>query len=107
MAKITKIFITTDDTGKTYEMPGYGGDNPKDQPQLWLVEVRIDALDKNGQAVLKGPGHLFYVERSTLEKLSMVSRHDTPEPKPPVTKEDEIRETLEKLLSLVGVYPEE
>lgn len=25
MSKITKVFITTNDTSKTYEMPGYGG----------------------------------------------------------------------------------
>lgn len=106
MPKQIKIFITTDDTGKTYEMPGYDGDNPKDQPRLWLVELRIKLLDKNGQGFFKGLLHEFYVEQSTIEKLGMIPYHDTPEPQPPITKKDEVRETLEKLLSLLGVYPE-
>ena len=106
MPKTTKIFITTDDTNKTYEMAGYGGNTPEDQPQLWLIEIRMDALDNNGHASVKGPPHVFYVERATLERLGMVGRHNTPLP-PPVQAVDEIRETLEKLLSLVGIYPEQ
>ena len=108
MPKITKVFITTDDTGKTYEMGGYGGSTPKDQPQLWAIEVKMSALDNNGQASF-GPGghspHQFYVERATLERLGMTGRIDTPLP-PPEQAVDEVRETLEKLLSLVGIYPE-
>lgn len=110
MPKITKNFITTDDTNKTYEMPGYGGQTPKGNPQLWAIEIKMDALDNNGNYHFSGDGSgpkVFFVERQTLERLGMTSYIEAKPPVPPRTQEDEIRETLEKLLSLVGVYPEE
>jgi len=103
MPKTIKTFITTDDTRRTYAMDGKPSEN---RPQLWLVRISISWVSEYGMADRPhGLGHDFYVERSTLEKLGMMPC--APELKPdPEKAQDELRETLEKLLSLVGIYPE-
>jgi hypothetical protein len=104
MPKIVKTIITTDDTGKTYEMDGKNGI----RPQLWYIEIAVDCLDNWGNHEKPGSKKAgFYVERGTLEKLGMVPYAQVKPPEFPNTQEDEVRETLEKLLSLVGIYPEQ
>ena len=104
MSKLTRTFITTDDTGRTYEMDGK--DSPG-RPQLWFVEIKMEIVESTGYHRGTGTGKGFYVERSTLEKVGMIGhRIVTPKPGPVQDAQDEVRETLEKLLSLVGIYPE-
>jgi hypothetical protein len=104
MARTTRVFITTDDTGKTYEL----GIKKSNAPQLWLIRVQMACIDEAGYAHIgwsqQSPKE-YYVERSTLEKLGMVPVPRTADPKDPEEEKNELRETLEKLLSLVGIYP--
>lgn len=105
MGRIVKTFIMTDDTGKTYEKDGT---YQEESVQLWAIEISMSALDTNGNYSTYGrKSHIFYVERQTLERLGLVPYFQAKAPVAPRTQEDEIRETLEKLLSLVGVYPAE
>lgn len=106
MAKIVKTYITTDDTNLTYELDGTYKEH---KTQLWAVSISIDAVDQYGNYSFTPhtSKKTFFVERQTLERLGMVSYSQTKAPELPRTKEDDIRETLEKLLSLVGVYPAE
>lgn len=107
MAKIVKTSITTDDTGKTYEMDGIYCGEKGDRPQLWYMEIAVDCLDNWGNHSPPGSKKAgFHVERGTLEKLGMVPYSQIEAPEPPRTQKDEVQETLEKLLSLVGIYPE-
>ena len=103
MAKITKTYITTDDTNKTYLMdPAAGASNPK----LYRIDVGFNYVEPNGYSK-PVPRNIkeFYVERNTLERLGMLPfiPKREPENKPTI---DEVRETLEHLLSLVGIYPQ-
>jgi hypothetical protein len=107
MPKIQKVFITTDDTGNVYEFPRT---RKQENIHLWEVQVTMKSVeDSSGLTIERGTSGRFYVERSTIEKLGMLGKRVEPLP----TSEDslkrhqnELRETLEKLLSLVGVYPE-
>jgi len=104
MGKTTKTFITTDDTSQTYEMDGVY----RPETQLWLAEVKIVAIDSSGcQSRSMSFPKEFYVERSTIEKLGLVPYKHSDEPATKEEKQDNVKEALEKLLSLVGVYPEE
>jgi hypothetical protein len=106
MGKEIKIYITTDDTGKTYLMDKLGYE---DNPQLWAVEIGMAYVNRQtGQHNMIGytDRKVFYVERTTLEKLGMLPFVPKREEKPEVDQE-EIADVLLQLLKMVGVYPEE
>jgi hypothetical protein len=104
MGLVIERYITTDDTGKTYKMTG----KSKDNPGIWAVQVRMAYVDVYGITDnFRGEPETFFVERATLEKLKMLPARSGSAPKSEETQRDELRETLEKLLSLVGVYPAE
>ena len=106
MPRTSKIFITTDDTGNVYEFPRpLDGNNV----QLWEITITMSCVeDKSGYSGTYHPPKTFYVERDTLKKLGMIGQPppDSPNAKPP-GMDEELRETLEKLLSLVGIYPQQ
>jgi len=94
MSKETFVRITTEDTKKTYELPG------KDVPQLWHVSMEIRSHEK-GYSICKED---IYLERQTLVDHGLVPQveKDTPPPAPVPTVEDLILQLLEA----VGVFPE-
>ena len=107
MSKQTKVYITTDDTGNTYLMDKGGYQN---NPQLWAVEIGMACVNSqtgSHNMIAHADRKVFYVERNTLEKLGMVpfvpKRNDVSIEE----RQDEITDVLLKLLSMVGIFPEE
>ena len=98
--KKTVVRITTEDTKKTYELPG------EDTPQLWAAEISVACVDKNGYH--RHPDSCkktIYLERQTLidHGLFCVMKETNNQSVPSLTAEDLILQLLE----CVGVFPEE
>lgn len=104
MPKVNKTFITTDDTGEVFEFDGVHRDS---RPQIWAIRMQADIVDSYGSYHFGNftDPMVFFVRRETLEKVGKFTRRDAPAPT--AEQQDELRETLEKLLSLVGVFPED
>lgn len=101
-SKVSKIFITTSDTKKTYEYP-----SKKDSPQLWEVKMEIHCVDNYGNSFSScSRVDNIFLERETLEQHGLLPgniKKDTAPNTPSPTVEDLIL----RLLELVGVYPVE
>jgi len=104
--KKTIVQITTAGTEhcaeKTFVLPG------EDVPQLWAVELRIDAVDRrSGRHSMdrKSAQGTIYLEREVLEAHGLVGRRSASLMELDVapTAEDLILQLLEH----VGVFPEE
>jgi hypothetical protein len=91
--KKTVTYITTADTKKTYAFPT---EKDKKNPQLWMVELRMNAVDGNlGYSSIGSLDYSqanVYLERETLEKVGLVGKRiDVKEDTPP-------KETVEDLI---------
>ena len=93
------VRITTDDTHKTYEFPN------DDNPQLWQVNLQMEALNPFGNAHPNYTQKTVYIERETLEKAGLVpfSKPEDKKRQPTETAEDLIL----RLLEMCEVYPAE
>ncbi len=92
------VRITTDDTGKTYEFPGEGN------PQIWQVNLQMEALNQLGNAHPTCTEKTVYIERETLEKAGLVPFTNT---KPDVRYEptETAEDLIIRLLEMCEVYP--
>jgi len=99
--KTTIVRITTEDTKKTYELPG------EDVPQLWAAEISVTCVDKYGYHTTPNSNKkTIYLERQTLVDHGMLPQSHTDE-KPPVPVAPTAEDLILQLLECVGVFPEE
>jgi len=98
--KKTIVRITTEDTKKTYELPG------EKTPQLWAAEVSVTAVDNNGYH--RHPDSCkktIYLERQTLIDHGLIgTQQETKDQSVPAPTAEDI---ILQLLECVGVFPEE
>jgi len=95
------VRITTQDTKKTYDLPGDG------VPQLWEVELFISAVSSSGYVrkdKYQYPSKTFYFERKTLENIGMIGAE--PKEKPVRTAYLTTEDLLLELLAEIGIYPQ-
>ena len=100
-----QVIITSDVTGKEYVFPKPEG--TLGYPQLWKISFKASTIDCNGndRDYLDNSERPIYVEREILDIVGVI----TPRPKSMIpektsmTVEQEIAETLNKLLNLMGV----
>ena len=106
--RIQKVYITTEDTKKTYEYPA---DKGQSNPPLWEVELRISVVDTQGHAspinkYTSSSGTIF-VERQTLVDRKMLPYICGVDKKPPEDNTPTAGDLIIQLLESVGFYPNE
>ena len=98
--KKTVVRITTEDTKKTYELPG------EDTPQLWAAEISVAAVDQYGHN--RNPDSCkktIYLERQTLIDHGLIGKmQETKDQSVPAPTAEDL---ILQLLECVGVFPEE
>jgi hypothetical protein len=108
MPRVKKIYITCDDTGETYVFPMEKNSAP--HPQIWAIQVQATTINYDGEYTefsdFSGHMSTYFVERPLLDKIKFFSAPEAREYLPESEK-DKLRETLLKLLEIIGVLPEE
>lgn len=99
MGRRSQVIITCDDTGKEYVFDGVNKN-----PQVLMINIRYAFVDMDGYARIDSytQAKEFYVTRQFADKL-LFQKKDMPVEE----KRDKVRECLEKLMSLIGIYPQE
>lgn len=95
------IQVTTDDTGETYEFPG---DN---NPNLFVVEVRIKRIDKGGTTAIYVDDpvvKILHLEERTLQDAGLTPRPKKEQDTPLVETAEDL---ILRLLAMCEVYPGE
>jgi len=106
--KVTKTYITTEDTKETYTFPP---DDGVEQPQLWEVVVYVLPVEKKtgissgGINSYSTPNGAIYLERQTLVNHGMMPVV-YPGDKPPADNPSTAEDLIIQLLETVGYYPE-
>jgi len=100
MSREQFVRITTEDTKKTYELPG------KHVPKLWGAGLNLYALNKNGShaEIYSACDAEIYLERQTLVDHGLIPQ--SPEDKPALDPAPTAEDLILQLLHTVGVYPE-
>ena len=104
--KKTIVQITTAETegthSQTYSLPD------KTAPQLWAVELRVAALDRNGHhnfPPFSTTTKTIYLEREVLTNHGLIGKRPDPV-EPAADPQPTAEELIIQLLELVGYFPE-